>query len=120
VSNPLPLRHASNSAVKELAEIRRQHRPKSILRRQVTPLTLHLVAFGDPNDLLSYPLDKSSVSGESITYSNVVISIERSAILGVVASPLTAHTGHEKSKQVMDLLAFGHKDSGALKVAEHP
>src|SRR6476646_7846530 len=40
VSNPLPLRHASNSAVKELAEIRRQHRPTSILRRQVTPLTL--------------------------------------------------------------------------------
>jgi hypothetical protein len=110
VSNPLPLRRASDTAVKALAEIRRQHRPKIRARQPQIPLALHLVAFSDPNDLLTYPLDKSSISGSNtVEYSNVFVSVERSAILGVFAWPMTAHTGHEKSKVVMDLLAFGHK-----------
>jgi len=80
-----------------------------LAQRQQTPLSLHLVAFSDPNDLLSYPLDASDVSSDSVAYSNVVISVERTAILGAFAWPMTAHTGHDKSKAVMDLLAFGHK-----------
>jgi hypothetical protein len=109
VSNPLPIRRESSTAVKALAEIRRRHKPAARLQRQQAPLALHLVAFSDPNDLLSYPLDQSSVSGSTIVYSNVTVSVERSAILGVFAWPMTAHTGHDKSKLVMDLLAFGHK-----------
>ena len=109
VSNPVPLQRASNTAVKALAEIHRQNKPKFRRQQPTTPLPLHLVAFSDPNDLLSYPLDKSSISGSStIAYSNVVVSVERSAILGVFAWPMTAHTGHDKSKVVMNLLAFGH------------
>lgn len=108
VSNPISLRHESSAAVKSLAEIRRQNRPKSAVQRQQAPIALHLVAFSDPNDLLSYPLDARSVSSSSVVYSNVVVSVARSAIFGVVASPLTAHTGHEHSRAVMDLLAFGH------------
>ena len=108
VSNPLPLRHESETSVKALAEIRRQNRPGASLQRRQAPLALHLVAFSDPNDLLSYPLDQDSTSSGTIEYSNVVVSVERSAILGIFAWPLTAHTGHDKSKAVMDLLAFGH------------
>ena len=119
VSNPLPLRYASDTAVKALAEIRRQNKPRARLQRQQAPLALHLVAFSDPNDLLSYPLDQSSISGSTIIYSNVVVSVERSAILGVFAWPLTAHTGHDKSKVVMDLLAFGHKGAD-LRAASQP
>src|SRR2546425_9520386 len=70
VSNPLPLRHASDTAVKALAEIRRQNKPRARLQRQQAPLALHLVAFSDPNDLLSYPLDQSSISGRSIILSS--------------------------------------------------
>src|SRR6516165_1988201 len=109
VSNPLPLLHASDTAVKALAEIRRENKPKIRPQQPPAPPALHLVAFSDPNDLLSYPLDQSSISGSTIVYSNVIVSVERSAILGVFAWPLTAHTGHDKSKVVMDLLAFGHK-----------
>ena len=108
VSNPVPLRRESATAVKALAEIRRQNKPKVRPQQPQAPLALHLVAFSDPNDLLSYPLDQSSISGNTIKYSNVVVSVERSAILGVFAWPMTAHTGHDKSKVVMDLLAFGH------------
>jgi len=111
VSNPISLRHESSAAVKSLAEIRQQNRPKSAVQRQQAPVALHLVAFSDPNDLLSYPLDARSVSSGSVVYSNAVVSVARTAIFGVVASPLTAHTGHEHSTTVMDLLAFGHKTS---------
>src|SRR6266513_1652182 len=45
VSNPLPLRHASATAVKALAEIRRQNKPRARLQRPQAPLALHLVAF---------------------------------------------------------------------------
>jgi hypothetical protein len=118
VSNPLPLRHASATAVKALAEIRRQNKPRARLQQPQAPLALHLVAFSDPNDLLSYPLDQSSISGSTIVYSNVVVSVERSAILGVFAWPMKAHTGHEKSKVVMDLLAFGHKGADSRAASQ--
>ena len=118
VSNPLPLRHESATAVKALAEIRRQNKPKARLQQPQALLPLHLVAFSDPNDLLSYPLDKSSISGSTIAYSNVTVSVERSAILGVFAWPMTAHTGHDKSKVVMDSLAFGHKGADSRAASQ--
>ena len=118
VSNPLPLRHESATAVKALAEIRRQNKPRVRLQQPQAPFALHLVAFSDPNDLLSYPLDKSSISGSTIAYSNVTVSVERSAILGVFAWPMTAHTGHDKSKVVMDSLAFGHKGADSRAASQ--
>src|SRR5213596_1490751 len=66
VSNPLPLGHAPDTAVKALAEIRRQNKPKIRPQQPPAPFALHLVAFSDPNDLLSYPLDHSSISGSTI------------------------------------------------------
>jgi len=119
VSNPLPLRHPA-TAVTALAEIRRQNKPKARLQQPQPPLALHLVAFSDPNDLLSYPLDQSSISGSTVVYSNVAVSVERSAILGVFAWPMTAHTGHDKSKVVMDLLAFGHKGADSRAASQPP
>ena len=118
VSNPLPIRHESATAVKALAEIRRQNKPKARLQQPQALFPLHLVAFSDPNDLLSYPLDKSSISGSTIVYSNVTVSVERSAILGVFAWPMTAHTGDDKSKVVMDLLAYGHKGADSRAASQ--
>ena len=118
VSNPLPLRHVPATALKALAEIRRQNKPRVRLQQPQAPFALHLVAFSDPNDLLSYPLDKSSISGSTIAYSNVTVSVERSAILGVFAWPMTAHTGHDKSKVVMDSLAFGHKGADSRAASQ--
>jgi hypothetical protein len=118
VSNPLPLRHVPATALKALAEIRRQNKPKARRQQPQAPVPLHLVAFSDPNDLLSYPLDRTSISGNMIEYSNVVVSVERSAILGVFAWPMTAHTGHDKSKVVMDLLAFGHNGADSRAASQ--
>jgi len=109
VTNPLSLKKSSAAALRAIGQIRLQNKPRTLAQRQQTPLSLRLVAFTDPNDLLSYPLDANDVSSDSVAYSNVVISVERTAILGAFAWPMTAHTGHDKSKAVMDLLAFGHK-----------
>src|SRR5215469_10214224 len=118
VSNPLPLRPQSATALKALAEIRRQNKPRARRQQPPAPFSLHLVAFSDPNDLLSYPLDRTSISGNMIEYSNVVVSVERSAILGVFAWPMTAHTGHDKSKVVMDFLAFGHNGADSRAASQ--
>jgi len=118
VSNPLPLRPQSATALKALAEIRRQNKPKARRQQPPAPFSLHLVAFSDPNDLLSYPLDRTSISGNMIEYSNVVVSVERSAILGVFAWPMTAHTLHDKSKVVMDFLAFGHNGADSRAASQ--
>lgn len=56
VTNPISRRQTSTNAVKSLAETHRQNRPKSAAQQQRAVLPLHLVAFTDPNDLLSYPL----------------------------------------------------------------
>ena len=105
VSNPLSEKRAPVESLGEIGRIRMQNKPKA--RPEGVPVALHLVAFSDPNDLLTYPLDPSDVTG-GIVYSNVIITVEPSAILGVFAWPMTAHGGHDKSKRVMDLLAFGH------------
>src|SRR5207237_9940462 len=83
--------------------------PARRLRRSHTRLAWQVVALIDLMVRLSYPLDQSSSSGSTSVYSNVAVSVERSAILGVFAWPMTAHTGHYRSKVVMDLLAFSHK-----------
>ena len=106
VSNPLSEKRVPIASLSEIGQIRMQNKPRS--RPQTTPVALHLVAFSDPNDLLSYSLDESDVAGSSVVYSNVVISVERSAILGVFVSPMTAHGGQDKSKRVMERIAFGH------------
>jgi hypothetical protein len=105
VSNPLSEKRAPVESLGELGRIRMKNKPKA--RPQGVPVALHLVAFSDPNDLLTYPLDPSDVTS-SVVYSNVIITVERNAILGVFAWPMTAHGGHDKSKRVMNLLAFGH------------
>ncbi len=81
------------------------------------PLTLDLVAFSDPNDLLSYPIDKADVMAggggpriSPVQYSNVTYSLARWSLLWLIVDPLKAHTGHADSKAVIDLIVRGHNE----------
>ncbi|NBR87771.1 MAG: hypothetical protein EBT61_20100 [Verrucomicrobia bacterium] len=72
---------------------------------------LRVVAISDPNDILSYPLAAKDVANSNpldVSVLNVLISVERYAILGVFAWPKTAHAGHDKSSGVLDLMVNGH------------
>jgi hypothetical protein len=73
---------------------------------------VHLVAINDPNDLLSYPLtrgflDRFAHQGLEIEATNVGVHVERTTILGLVVNPLHAHTDHDSSAAVLDLMVQG-------------
>jgi hypothetical protein len=97
-------------AVNQLSQVRAEHFRQSRLERQISPIHLHLVAFTDPNDLLSYPLGNTNVmesGSDQIAYSDVMISVAHSALLDLAVNPITAHTGHDKDRRVLDLIAHG-------------
>jgi hypothetical protein len=76
---------------------------------------LSLVAFSDPNDLLSYPIpeqfaDRYMDSRLCTRLTNVTINVAPvQNILGLVevASPLAAHVGYESDERVVAMLAHG-------------
>jgi hypothetical protein len=76
-----------------------------------TPPPLEIVAFTDPNDLLSYELNRRNYRGEgadphAFETSNVLYP-NATAWLGLFADPLTAHTGYSSDPEVLDLVACG-------------
>jgi len=76
--------------------------------------TLHMIAFSDPNDLLTYPIDKANVvDGNStaleVEITNVRISVARWGWFFLVANPLTAHTGYFTDARTIHQIANGSK-----------
>lgn len=69
-----------------------------------------IVAFSDPNDLLSYPLKKQQFKdfseNKSVEVTNVLLHVEKWAFMGL-AYPHTAHTGHRESPDVLQIIACG-------------
>ena len=74
-----------------------------------------VIAFSDPNDLLSYPIDESSVGELKGQYANVAVSVAQKTykvpVPGVykygVVNYLQAHTGYVHDEVVSDYLLFG-------------
>ena len=75
------------------------------------PPPLEIVAFTDPNDLLSYELrrenyreagaDPHSFQTANVLYPNAT------AWFDLFADPLTAHTGYSSNPEVLDLVVCG-------------
>lgn len=95
-----------------LDRVRRSHaprRPERVKPAETAPL--EIVAFSDPNDLLSYELrrenyreagaDPHSFQTANILYPNAT------AWFGLFADPLTAHTGYSSNPEVLDLVVCG-------------
>jgi hypothetical protein len=86
-----------------------------------------LIAFSDPNDLMSYPIPDQFADRHidsrlcpSVTTDTInVVSVNSLLGLGDVANPLSAHTGYAADERVGGLLAqgAGHPDVAPL-VAE--
>lgn len=75
-----------------------------------------VVAFSDPNDLLSYPLLGSSYRNpqwSGVKFADVLVSNDRSW-LGLIENPWTAHTAYEKNRDVTRLMLHG-SDKGSPK-----
>jgi hypothetical protein len=91
------------------------HRPAA---PEPANVTLNIIAFSDPNDLLSYPLKPSDVLGieepgapstqtNDVRISNVRINVARIGWFFVVANPSQAHTGYLTDSRVDHLIAHG-------------
>jgi hypothetical protein len=65
---------------------------------------IDVVAFTDPSDLLSYPLDRQNTPDASLE--NVVYPVA-TRWLGLFANPLTAHTGYDQDDTVLSLVVCG-------------
>jgi hypothetical protein len=76
---------------------------------RVAPLAgpLTVVAFTDPNDLLSYRLVPEAVGAQDVRLINVIVS-NAPTIAGWVERPDEAHTGYGKNQSVMSYLVEGH------------
>jgi hypothetical protein len=91
----------------QLREAGRQQHMRNEPRRE-----LEIVAFSDPNDLLSYELRKhdledGTTNGASIKGFNVRYTDEHWSILGVVSSPGNAHVNWWTDSRVPGFLADG-------------
>ena len=85
---------------------------------------LNMVAFSDPNDILSYPVpiawvDQYLDSRLCVDVRNVAINIanvRRVPVLGEYADPIAAHRGYDSDARVAELMAYGigHEETSEL------
>jgi len=101
---------AMATALSVLSEARTRHRGRHHTDPQLPSVEskLSLVAFTDPNDLLSYRLltNDPAVVGADTRVVNVITSND-TTYFGEVENPLTAHEGYDLNKDALRLLFGG-------------
>lgn len=115
LSNQLPLLQLGRPAPDVLNQHKDYCLPEGSRYAERFANETHIIAFSDPNDLLSYviPLqfkDKFLDSRMCARISNISINIAYvNDILGMaeVANPMEAHTGYDHDERVIALLAHG-------------
>lgn len=71
-------------------------------------LSLNVVAFSDPNDLLTYGLsDRFKTKCTPARFANVTVTNAKTGWLFIAANPVDAHTGYDVNPVVLDLLVNG-------------
>lgn len=90
-------------ALQHFLELRRHQaapRAESVAR-------LAVVAFTDPNDLLSYRLLPARYAAPDVAVADVLVSNARTW-LGLIENPVTAHLDYLANQEVADLIACGY------------
>lgn len=91
-----------------LQQLLRQRRPQAA----ASPLTL--VAFTDPNDLLSYTLPPERYAAQGVTVYNIIVS-NAPSYLGLLERPDLAHLDYLSNPDVGRLIACGQPTSKLCK-----
>jgi len=115
LSNQLPLLQLGRSLPDVIHEYEIYCSPKGSKYAERFANQTHIVAFSDPNDLLSYSIpvgfkDKYLDSRMCTAVSNISINVANVVnIFGFseVANPIEAHTGYDHDERVVALLAHG-------------
>lgn len=95
-------RAAQTDALQDFLALRRSR--VRTLEREAAPLTI--VAFTDPNDLLSYRLRATRYAQPGVKVADVLVS-NRSTILGLIEDPFGAHVGYRDNPDVARLIVCG-------------
>lgn len=115
LSNQLPLLQLGWDAPAVSGKIEQICRDRAPRSEERMVQELRLVAFSDPNDLMSYAitpryLDSNVDSRLCPTLTNVILNVAEVKDLfgaGTLANPIEAHTGYENDSRVIELIARG-------------
>ncbi len=118
LSNQLPLLQLGRSLPEVINEHAKYCSPKGSNYAERFANQTHIVAFSDPNDLLSYAIpdgfkNKYLDSRMCTTVSNISLNVAHVVdIFGFseVANPMEAHTGYDHDERVVALIAHGLSD----------
>jgi|SRR5271166_2006177 len=98
------------AAIRMLSEARKRYRGKHAAGNALSSIEppLSLVAFTDPNDLLSYrlPPDDTAIIGADTSVVNVITS-NADSYFGYVENPYPAHTAYSQNADALRLLFGG-------------
>jgi hypothetical protein len=103
-TSPVLTDPATNALIARISVGRSRNRGPRVLADE--PIVV--VAFSDPNDLLSWGLNDSAVRLEGAKVVDAWVSNEGSW-LGVAENPWTAHVGYATNPEVAKLIACGWK-----------
>jgi len=84
------------------------------LHAQALTPRLAVIAFTDPNDLLSYRLLPSRYASPQVAVSDVLVSNE-TTVLGLIERPDTAHTAYVTNPDVASAIACGRPKSARCR-----
>ena len=91
-------------------------RTSSRQEHSLAQVPIHIVAFSDPNDLLTYQLPKDSLSRDDAIIINIIVSND-ATYLWLIESPAAAHENYILTILVADAIAHG---SAALSHLHSP
>ncbi len=115
LANQLPLLELGQKRAEVRNQIAAYCRPGGAHRPQRFFDGLKIIAFSDPNDMLSYPIppnfaDRYLDSRLCPAIANVILNVTQPASLfGIteIANPGEAHSGYDKDERVIQLMAHG-------------
>ena len=114
LANQLPLLQIAGAKPQVTGQIRSYCRPKGKNYGKRVFKQVNIVAFSDPNDLLSYGINQDFVDNymdsrmcPSVTNVNINIAEEISVFGAGVVNPVTAHTEYDNDTRVIEMIAKG-------------
>lgn len=124
LSNQLPLLQLGRSLPEVLKEHDKYCSPKGSNYAERFANQTHIVAFSDPNDMLSYSIpegfkDKYLDSRMCTTVSNISLNVAHVVdVFGFseIANPMEAHLGYDHDERVVALLAHGLSDQNIAPI----
>ncbi len=117
LANQLPLLQMGRSAPKHVGQYDAFCTPNGEKYNQRLFKNLNIVAISDPNDLLSYGLEPASADKffdnalcPKISNVSITTAPAMDVGFGMMANPLSAHTGYQSNPYVLDLIVQGLED----------